>query len=167
MNWISEIEYLQLHMELAASHVFLQHSSERKAFFGDDEREFSAETSAANDFVMLMEPPNGGFEGDADMARDVVRGGFHIMGRLRQKTGVKYRDNEAVSDQAKQIGVQCIMRIMEMANDAANCNFSIAPFKASEVKYQKVWFAEGWVGYKFTYPLRKADVIDEQEGIWL
>jgi hypothetical protein len=166
MNYTSEHSFIQLHFNLAVSHPDLLHSANKKAFFGDDEREFLKDSASANDYVMLLDLPNGSLSGDNDAVIDKINAGFFIVGRASKKNFVDYRDLESVSDKAKKIGIQCIMRILYLAEERIDCDAAIAPFNPRDVKYTKVWFAEGWVGYRFSYPFITENIIEYEEDIW-
>lgn len=168
----NEQKYLDIHRELAEKHVMLKHDVDvNVAWVGLDDGEdaFFAKTKAP--FLMAMIPVSGGMDGDADAFKPIVRGGFELLGKVVSGAQVDYRKIEEVSNQAMVIGMECIIRLNEMAVgnlcDTQECKCVLGAFDPKTVNFDRIVGGKGWYGYRFVYTLGSADVLEYDASRWL
>lgn len=155
---IGHVQYINAHKGYAETHIDLQHNSEVQiAFTGINGDELNTFISGGvgtplNDYIMHMLPLRGRMraQGKYAGARDVVFGGFMILGRCPHDDR-DFREQEAVYDNCKEIGLQVVCK---MHNDLIGGKSLFDKFDLGQVRYEQIgWVHNSWVGYEFTYPL--------------
>lgn len=162
--------YVSIHKELAEQHPELKHDpSIRYTFFGDDAEEDKQGLRIGSDIKMCLLQPTGGILGDYDSSRDVWRGGFEMLVKMRGAGTTNFREREEDANRAFRVGRQIIDRLAAMsfgdACDDEDCLCVLGAFDLATVKWRKVQDKE-WIGWEFAYQLGDGQVNDSDNTIW-